>query len=530
VKGCGCASPGGAAAVEHCMLKLRHISKSFPGVRALDDVSLEFRAGEIHGLIGENGAGKSTAIKIITGIYQPDRGEIVLEGEPVRFADFRDSQRRGIGIVHQELQVIPDASVAENIMIDKLVTRGAGRVDWDVTFRVAREHMARVGLDAPPDRLVRGLSAAQKQLIQIAKALSAKAKLLLLDEPTSSLTEHEARRLFALLRELRDQGTAIGFVSHKLDEVLALCDRISVLRDGKFVGSRENLSARDPAASGSNPIRPAELVSMMLGRECNDDHLGQLSPDWNTEVLRVENVVRLGKVEGVSLVLHRGEILGCYGLVGSGRTELARILIGEDRMDSGRITIRGEPVTIRSVGESLYRHRMGYVSENRKEEGLLLEDPVRTNLAVAVWPRIRRAIARCINADRERAVAADQVNALQIRTPGIEQRVRHLSGGNQQKVSIGKWLAADCDILIIDEPTVGVDVGATQQIHELIWNLAARQGKSILLISSDLPELVRLVNRLLVFRQRRIVGEVRDIDTKKKSYAEVSREIAPLFE
>ncbi|HOB32283.1 MAG TPA: sugar ABC transporter ATP-binding protein, partial [Verrucomicrobiota bacterium] len=347
------------------MLKLRHISKSFPGVRALDDVSLEFRAGEIHGLIGENGAGKSTAIKIITGIYQPDRGEIVLEGEPVRFADFRDSQRRGIGIVHQELQVIPDASVAENIMIDKLVTRGAGRVDWDVTFRVAREHMARVGLDAPPDRLVRGLSAAQKQLIQIAKALSAKAKLLLLDEPTSSLTEHEARRLFALLRELRDQGTAIGFVSHKLDEVLALCDRISVLRDGKFVGSRENLSARDPAASGSNPIRPAELVSMMLGRECNDDHLGQLSPDWNTEVLRVENVVRLGKVEGVSLVLHRGEILGCYGLVGSGRTELARILIGEDRMDSGRITIRGEPVTIRSVGESLYRHRMGYVSENR---------------------------------------------------------------------------------------------------------------------------------------------------------------------
>ncbi len=502
------------------MLELRNISKSFPGVRALDGVSLQFRAGEIHGLIGENGAGKSTAIKIMTGLYQPDVGELIFDGQRARLENYREALEKGIGLVHQELHVIPDASVAENIMIDKLITCGFGVIDWPATVAEAQKHMSRVGLEVPAERLVRGLSAAQKQLIQIAKALSANVKILLLDEPTSSLTEHEARRLFVLLKDLRKRGVALIFVSHKLDEVLHLCDRVSVLRDGKFVGTHEvtsQLAARD-------------LVNLMLGRECNDDHLGALAPNWTEEVLRAENIVREGKASGINFTLHRGEILGFYGLVGSGRTELARILIGEDRMDSGAIFVRGKAAVIRDVGDSLYRHRLGYVTENRKEEGLMLEDSIQTNLAVTIWPQIRNAWTRCISGTREAEVCERFVESMRIKTPDLSQRVKNLSGGNQQKVSIGKWLAADCDILIIDEPTVGVDVGAKQQIHQLIWDLAARAGKSVIVISSDLPELVRLVNRMIIFRERKIAGEVSEIDLKKKNYAEVSREIAPFLE
>ncbi len=508
------------------MLELRHISKSFGPVRALSDVSLEFRTGEIHGLVGENGAGKSTAIKIVTGIHQPDNGEVWLGGERVLLADYRDALARGIGLVNQEIAVLPDASVAENIMIDKLVTRRFGVIDWRTTRRLASEHMTRVGLVLPADRLARELSAAQKQLVQIAKALSAQVKVLLLDEPTSSLTEHEARRLFDLLRELRTKGVAVIFVSHKLDEVLGLCDRVSVLRDGAFVGTR------DVAQTSS-----AELVQMMLGRTATDEHLGVLSPDWAAEVLRADHVVRRGKAADVSFTLHRGEVLGFYGLVGSGRTELARLLIGEDTMDSGRVTIRGNVATIGSVEDSLYRYRLGYVTENRKEEGVLLHDTVEANVTMAVWPRLRRTLfgrgpgGVSLGLDhRACAATADRfIEALGIKTPSRESAVGNLSGGNQQKVSIGKWLAADCEILIVDEPTVGVDVGAKQQIHQLIWNLAAREGKSVIVISSDLPELVRIVNRMLVFREHRIVGEVRDIDMRKKTYAEVSGEIAPWF-
>jgi ribose transport system ATP-binding protein len=500
------------------LLALRNITKCFPSVRALDGVSLEFAAGEIHALVGENGAGKSTAIKVMTGIHQPDSGEIMLQGAPVRLESYRDALAKGIGIVHQELQVIPDASVAENIMIDKLVTRGLGILNWPEVFAQARRHMDRIGLDVPPERLVRGLSAASKQMIQIAKALSAEVKVLLLDEPTSSLTEHETRRLFALLKELKTRGVAIVFVSHKLDEVFALCDRVTVLRDGKRVGTK---------AIGE--VTPRELVQMMIGREHNDDHLGVLSPAWDEPVLQAENIVREGKAKGCSFTLYRREILGFYGLVGSGRTELARILIGEDRADSGRILIHGREAQVRSVGDALYRHRLGYVTENRKEEGLLLEDSLRTNLALTIWPRIRNSLTRRISGTAEAAVAEKYVDAMRIRTPSLEQRVKNLSGGNQQKVSIGKVLAADCDILIIDEPTVGVDVGAKEQIHQLIWDLAAKQGKSIILISSDLPEIIRIASRILVFRNQRIVGEVRDIDVRKKTYQQVTQEIAPYF-
>lgn len=500
------------------MITLRHVSKSFPGVRALRDLSLEFLPGEVHGLIGENGAGKSTAIKIITGIHQADTGEILLNGRPVRFRGYRDSLAQGIGIVHQELHVIPDASIAENIMIDKLITRGPGIVDWRSVRNEAARHMAAVGLEEDPDRLVRELSAAQKQLVQIAKALSADVKVLLLDEPTSSLTEHETMKLFTLLRELRTKGVALIFVSHKLEEMYSLCDRISVLRDGALVGTYLTTA-----------IEPRELVRLMIGRECDDEHLGILHPDRSKQVLRVQDLSRRGKAEHLNFSLHSGEILGFYGLVGSGRTELARILIGEDRLDSGSIYLQGRQIRVRNVSEALYGHRIGYVSENRKEEGLLLDDDVRTNLAMAVWPRLRKRFTRRIDRREEQRLAENYVATLGVKTPNLMQQVRNLSGGNQQKVSIGKWLAADCDILIIDEPTVGVDVGSKHQIHQLIWDLANKRGKSLIVISSDLPELVKISSRILVFKEHRIVGEVREIDSEKKTYRQVSEEIAPFL-
>ena len=497
------------------MLELHSISKSFPGVKALDDVSIAFQPGESHALVGENGAGKSTLIKIITGIYQPDEGEIVCNGETLHFRSYRDSLDKGIDLVSQEIQVIPQSSIAENIMLDKMITYGnTGIVNWRAVNDYARKYMDMVGLDLAPTTVIKGLSAAHKQLVQIAKALAAEAKFLLLDEPTSSLTKHEANTLFEILRRLKEQGTTIVLVTHKFEEVFAVCDKVSVLRDGRHVGTRS-----------TGEISEQDLIRLMIGRECKDEHLGRLDVDPSRELLRCEHITRHGKIHDASFTLHEGEILGFYGLVGAGRTELARAVIGEDALDSGTVYVRGEKARIRSVADSLHQYRMGYVTENRKEEGLLLQAPVRTNITITVWNTIVNALTRNISMSKERDIATDMVRSLAIKTSGLEQKTEDLSGGNQQKVSIAKWLAADCDILIIDEPTVGVDVGAKDQIHKLIWDLARTGRKGIILISSDMREIVKVASRILVFRDHRIVAELKDIDDAGKTYDSVSSEI-----
>jgi len=497
------------------MLQLLAISKSFPGVKALDAVSLQFAPGHIHALVGENGAGKSTAIKIITGIHQPDAGQIIHNGQPLHFRNYRDSLERGIDIVNQEIQVIPNASVAENIMLDKMITRGrTGIIRWRAVNTVAERYMKMVGLRVHPATKMRCLSAAQKQLAQIAKALAADARVLLLDEPTSCLTEHEAGNLFRILRQLKSDGRTIIFVSHKFEEVFALCDKVSVLRDGKCVGTRSIAGlSRD------------ELIRMMIGRECVAERFGRLDADRTREVLRVDHLTRAGKANDISFTLYHGEILGFYGLVGSGRTELARILIGEDQPDTGTICVNAQPTRIRSVADALGRCRIGYVTENRKEEGLFLKSPVRANITVTIWRNIINAFSRRISRRKETAAAQSMVRDLSIRTTGLGQHVEDLSGGNQQKVSIAKWLVADCDILIIDEPTVGVDVGAKEQIHRLIWDLAKVQGKSIILISSDMPEIIKLASRILVFKDQRIIGQVDGVDDGSKPYEQISTAI-----
>lgn len=497
------------------MLELKGITKEFPGVKALNNVSLTFKPGEIHALLGENGAGKSTLIKIICGIYKADKGEIFLNGKRMKLNSFRDAIDNEISIVNQEIQVIPKSSVAENIMLDKLdKCSSLGIINWKRINAVAREFMEMVGLDINPTTEIVNLSAAQKQLVQIAKALASNARVLLLDEPTSSLTRHEIDNLFQIIRRLKELGVILIFVSHKLEEVLELCDRISVLRDGVHVGTRD-----------CKGLKKQEIVKMMIGRETRDVYLGKLDIDRNKKVLEVSNLYQKGKFQNINFCLYKGEILGFYGLVGSGRTELAKIIIGEDRADAGEIKINGEKAYIRSMSDSLYKYKTGYVSENRKEEGLILDASVKTNIGITIWKTIANKILGKISLKEEEKIVRKMVNAFNIQITGITQKVGSLSGGNQQKVSISKWLATDCDILIIDEPTVGVDIGAKEAIHELIWNMAKVQGKSIILISSDMPELCTLSRRILVFKDYDIAGEIDDINDNVYTYSELSNRI-----
>jgi ribose transport system ATP-binding protein len=497
------------------MLELRGITKDYPGVRALDNVSIEFHEGEIHALLGENGAGKSTVIKIVSGLRQPDKGEIYYNDEQLHFHSFRDALDKGISIVNQEIQVIPESSIAENIMLDKMITYGnSGIVKWKQINQVAKKYMDMVGLDLSPKTIIRDLSAAQKQLIQIAKALASHAKILLLDEPTSSITEHEAETLFTLIRELKTQGVIIIFVTHKLEEVFAVCDKITVLRDGLCVGTEQ-----------IEDVDTHTLVKMMIGREAENESYGVLDVDESKTVLETKGLYKEGKALDVSFTLHQGEILGFYGLIGAGRTETARLLIGEDSLTSGEIYIHGKKAHVKSVSDSLYSYNMGYITENRKEEGLLLESTVKTNIAITIWNKLTSKIFRAISPSRETEQAQKMVDAMAIKITGVNQVTNDLSGGNQQKVSISKWLAAGCDILIIDEPTVGVDVGAKEYIHKLIWDLADKDKKSIILISSDMPEMIKLASRILVFKDKQIIGEIDGINTATKHYGDISKQI-----
>lgn len=490
------------------VLEARGISKSFPGVRALDNVDLRLRSGEIHALIGENGAGKSTLIKIITGLYQPDEGQLYLNGEQVHFSSTHDAMKAGISFVPQERNLIPAFSVGENIVMADMPSRSIF-VDYRRVNLEARKWLDVVGLDVAPSVIVKQLSAAQMQLIEIAKALSMENTVLLLDEPTASLTPHETEYLFSVLRGLRDRGAAILFVSHKLEEVYELCDRVTVLRDGCNTACDEKLA----------DIDRDRLVALMIGRTQEVTELPEKRVERDAPLLEVRDLHAESGTDGVSFRLYRGEILGLYGLVGAGRSELAKALIGVHRVTSGEVLVKGRPVKIRSVAEALNVHRIGYVSENRKTEGLILPHSVAANVSITVWRRIA-GLFGWIWSHTERAIVKDYVDRLDIKTPSLFQVVNNLSGGNQQKVSLAKWLAAQAEILIIDEPTIGIDVKTKYALHELIWELAS-QGQAILLISSDMPEMIRLADRILVMKDHKIVREIQNTH----HYDEISAEI-----
>lgn len=503
------------------MLELKNIYKSFQGVKALQGVSVTFGEGEIHAMLGENGAGKSTLMKIICGIYQADSGDVILDGRKLKLRGYSDAIHNHISIVNQEINLIPNSSIAENIVLDKMdqFTR-CGFVDWNAVNRTAQTYMEMVGLTMPPKTKVVNLSAAHKQLIQIAKALSANAKVLMLDEPTSSLTQYEANILFGILRGLKEKGVIMIFVSHKLEEVMEICDKVTVLRDGHYIGTdlTQNLTRQ-------------KIIQMMIGRESNIEYRGRLDAQDNPVALEARHICsKQYNLHDLSFSVRRGEILGFYGLVGSGRSELARTVLGIDPMSSGEVLLNGQPIKTRNFARSLHRYGLGYITENRKEEGLFLDDTIKMNVNLNTLRKFYvNRLLPLIKPGLERENAQNLVDRLDIKTPSLTTKASSLSGGNQQKVSISKWLSVGCDVLIIDEPTVGVDVGAKEYIHQLIWDLAKKENKAIVLISSDMNEIISLARRILVFKEGRIVAELSGEETFARSGSEISADIAQAF-
>jgi ribose transport system ATP-binding protein len=478
------------------VLEGRRMVKSFPGVKALQDVDITLKAGSIHALLGENGAGKSTLIKIVTGVHRPDSGELLLGGKPVQFGSTREALAAGIGVVHQERNLIPRFSVGENILLEKLSEHRFRPIDYAEVHAEARRWLDMLELDLDPRIPVSQLSVAKMQLVEIAKALSLRSRVLLLDEPTASLTPHETETLFRLLGKLRDDGASLVFVSHKLEEVQEICDEVTVLRDG-----RNACQSRPIAGLGRQ-----DLVRLMIGRT-------EQIPDWQardrtgrTPVLELRGVSTPLGHRDIDLTLHQGEIVGLYGLVGAGRTELAKSILGLFPVDGGEVKVAGKTAHIGSVAEAIQRHGIGYVSEDRKQEGLILMHSVLENAGIPIWKRLANGFRPLTDGAIRRAVEPF-IRKLEVRTPSLEQRVGNLSGGNQQKISVAKWLAAGVKILIVDEPSVGIDIKTKAYIHELLRQLSD-DGAAILLITSDMPEMITLADRIVVMDGYRIKGEL----------------------
>jgi ribose transport system ATP-binding protein len=473
------------------LLEAVGISKEFPGTQALDDVHLELQVGEIHAVMGENGAGKSTLMKILAGNIHADTGEIRFEGRPIRFTTPREALMQGIAIVYQELSLIPPLTVAENIYPGRLPTDRLGMVRYRQLFRQAEAVLQKLNVAVDPHTLVERLSIANQQLVEITKALSYNCKVLILDEPTSALTDSEANTLMSFLRRLAQDGVGILYISHKIKEVFAVADRVTVLRDGKYVATEK-----------INAVTPDRIIRMMVGRE-----LGDMYPPKSTTIgaplLEVRNFRLPDSEAHNSLTLRRGEILGIAGLLGSGRSELARAIFGVDPKAEGAIFLDGMPVEINSSRRAI-EHGIGYLPEDRKAAGLFLEMSIKSNIEAAVIKDVSQN--GFLAASKERVLAERYVRQLNISTPNLDQEVRRLSGGNQQKTLVAKWLAIQPKILIIDEPTRGIDVGAKKEIYFLLRALA-ENGVGVLMISSELPEILGMSDRILVMHEGELVAE-----------------------
>lgn len=478
------------------ILRLEGISKAFPGVQALKNVDLELQAGEVLALVGENGAGKSTLVKILSGAYRKDSGRIFLNGREVEIENPYHAQQLGISVIYQEFNLTPNQTVAANIFIAREpVRRGIGRVipivDRRTMEQEAQKYLDRVGARISATTLVRDLSVAERQMVEIAKALAVNARIIIMDEPTSALGEDEVETLFGIIASLKEEGIGVIFISHRLEEVFRIADRVVVLRDGQRVGS-----------GPINELTPDQVIHWMVGRE-----LKEMFPKERAEIgaplLEVRGLTRRGVVENVSFTLRRGEILGFAGLVGAGRTETARVIFGADPKDAGEIYINGEKVDIRSPADAI-KAGIGLVPEDRGNQGLVLDLSVEENIGLPTLNRY--TLARVLlSLSRLRQIAQEYVQKLNIRTPHLRQKVKFLSGGNQQKTILAKWMAAQPRILIMDEPTRGIDVGAKAEVHALMSQLA-RSGVGIIMISSELPEILGMSDRILVMCEGRVAA------------------------
>jgi len=490
------------AQAEQSLVQMVAITKAFPGVLALDRVNFDLREGEVHALIGENGAGKSTLVKILTGVYAKDSGEIKLRGRPVDIQTPLAAQALGIRIIHQEFNLVNDMSIQENMFLETLAENPWGFVSYGELRKQSAKVLQTLGLDVSPNTLVRDLSVGEQQTVEIATALSKEADVIIMDEPTAALTDAEVERLFKIIDRLRSQGTAVVYISHKLDEVLAIADRATVLRDGRLI-------ATDDIAN----LNRDKIVRMMVGRPLQNMYVRHRSPSREV-VLEVENLNIPGRVKNASLVAHRGEVVGITGLMGAGQYHLVRGIFGAAAGATGTIRLLGQEIKINSPWDAI-RHGIGLLTENRKEEGLVLALNVMSNISLASLQRLNRF--GFLDHQRERSQALEYVKELHIRTPSLDQEVEFLSGGNQQKVVLAKWLATEPEIIVMAEPTRGVDVGAKAEAYRLIDELAS-QGKVVLVVSSELPEVINLSDRIYVMHEGRIVVE---LDATKTSQEEI---------
>lgn len=476
------------------LLRLEGISKSFPGVCALHDVHLEVRRGEVHALLGENGAGKSTLVKILSGAYARDSGEIIWEGRPIHIHTPKEAQKLGISIIYQEFNLVPQLSIAENVWISRepFRNRTLQWIDWKQMYRKTQALLDELHLELDPRRPVAGLGVAQQQMVEIAKALSLDAKLLIMDEPTSALTGAEINQLFAVIRRLKARGVAVVFITHQLDQVFEICDRGTVLRDGEFIATVDLAGVAED-----------DIIRLMVGRSL-DQQYPKLATRRGAEALRVEGLQRDGVLHDVSFTAHAGEILGVAGLVGAGRTELMRAVFGADPIDAGRVIIFGQELAVTSP-QAAIRAGMGLLPEDRKQEGLVLLLSVLHNMSMASLDKLTSGLL--LRLGDERKQAAGFVDKLRIATPGVDQQAQFLSGGNQQKVVLAKWLASQSKILIFDEPTRGIDVGAKVEVYHLM-NSLVENGVAVIMVSSEMPELLGMSDRILVMHGGRITAEL----------------------
>jgi ribose transport system ATP-binding protein len=476
------------------ILEMKTISKSFPGVKALENVSLKAYGGNVLALLGENGAGKSTLMKILSGVYKKDSGQILVEGNEVDIQGIKSAEKLGITIIHQELSVLPNLTVAENIFLgNEKFHKVSRRVNKAYTKELSKRFLEQIGSKLNPDTLVRNVSVGDMQMIEIAKALTKNSKIIIMDEPTTALTDVETKNLFEVIKKLKEKGLAVIYISHRLDEIFEICDYITVLRDGKHIGDVE-----------TNKVTKDQLITMMVGRKLEEQYPYK-KEDTTKTMLKVENLSLKGKVDNVSFEVKSGEILGISGLMGAGRTELAKTIFGEYKKSSGKIYIDSENVEINSPADAI-KYGISYLSEDRKKEGLLLQMSVAQNMTLANLKTYQKGLKK-INRKAEINDVEEYITKLSIKTPSQNQLIRNLSGGNQQKVILAKWLMLSPKVLIVDEPTRGIDVGAKKEIYDVL-NELKRMGKAIIIISSDMPEIIGVSDRIIVMHEGKITGEV----------------------
>lgn len=474
------------------IVELKNISKLFPGVLALDDVSIDIKRGEVHGLLGENGAGKSTLIKCLAGIHQPDQGEIRLNGEKVILEKPRKAIDLGISCIYQELNSIPELSVTDNIFIGQYKKSKAGFLDYKAMNDEATKLLKKLGQEINPRMKIRDLGIGQQQMVEIAKSLSRNAKFIIMDEPTASLSQREIKELLKVIRLLVKEGVTILFISHKLEEIFQVCDRVSILRDGQWI-----------ITESVDQMTNEQLISHMVGRTLND-LIPKIKSIPKEEMLRVENLSRYGVYNDISFSVKGGEVLGVSGLVGAGRTEVFRGVFGLDDIDGGKIFINNKEVTIQTPMDAI-KHKIAFVTEDRKDEGLVLNESVLQNLVMVALKQFSKKIKIDHKLSEKKGMM--NIESLKIKVASMHDPVGQLSGGNQQKVVIGKWLNTDADIYIFDEPTRGIDIGAKIEVYNLMNELTAN-GKAVIMISSELPEILGMSDRVIIMREGELMGEI----------------------